>query len=274
MRWRDELGEAVEVERHPERIVSLVPSLTETLFALGLGDKLVGVTRFCVEPQGVVTSLPKVGGTKNPDLRAIAELAPDLVIANAEENRRKDVERLRQQGIAVFVTYPRSVAAGVRTILGLGRLLGRGREASLLTRRIVRVVSNVETSLGIWNKLRFKVFCPIWKNPWMTFNQDTYAHDVLRLMGFSNVFAGAGQRYPRTTLDEALELGAQIVLLPDEPYRFDDSDVAEIKAMMPRGASRRLLLISGRDLHWYGAHMVHGLPALNERLARLRAALL
>lgn len=274
MRLRDELGGTVEIPGHPERIVSLVPSLTETLFALGLGDRMVGVTRFCAEPHEATVVLPKVGGTKNPDLSAIAQLRPDLVIANAEENRRVDIEQLREQGVPVFVTYPRSIASGIRTILGLGRLLGQGREASLITRRIVRAVSGIETSLGMWNKLRFRVFCPIWKNPWMTFNEDTYAHDVLRLMGFRNVFAEAGERYPRTTLDEALDRGAQIILLPDEPYRFDEADVAELKTMLPRGLSRRLLVINGRDLHWYGAHMVAGLPALAERLGRLRAALL
>src|SRR5581483_7135809 len=142
----------------------------------------------------------KVGGTKNPDLRAIAALDPDLVVANAEENRRQDVERMRARGIRVFVTYPRTVSGALQSILGLGRLTGRDAEATALAREIVRVVSVIETSLGVWNKLRLRVFCPIWKKPWMTFNEDTYAHDVLRMMGFNNIYAAAGERYPRTTL--------------------------------------------------------------------------
>lgn len=273
MECRDELGFRIELASVPQRIVSLVPSLTETLFALNLGRRVVGVTKFCVEPADAVTAIEKVGGTKNPDLRAILALQPDLVIANAEENRAQDVEWMRERGLSVFVTYPRTVSGALESVLGLGRITGRESEATALAREIVRVVSVIETSLGIWNKLRLRVFCPIWKKPWMTFNQDTYAHDVLRLLGFSNVFADAPERYPRTTLEEALERRPQIVLLPDEPYEFAEKDAAELKAALPQGLSRRVMLISGRDLHWYGAHTVKGLAALSERLGRLRASI-
>jgi ABC-type Fe3+-hydroxamate transport system substrate-binding protein len=272
MECRDELGFRLELDGPPQRIVSLVPSLTETLFALGLGGQVVGVTKFCVEPPDAVASLEKVGGTKNPNLRVIAALRPDLVIANAEENRLPDVEWMREHGLKVFVTYPRTVSGALESILGLGQVTSRESEATTLAREIVRVVSVIETSLGIWNKLRLRVFCPIWKKPWMTFNQDTYAHDVLRLLGFLNIFADAPERYPRTTLEEALDRRAQVVLLPDEPYAFSDADAAELKAALPAGLSRRVMLISGRDLHWYGAHMVKGLAALAERLGRLRAS--
>jgi len=273
MQVRDALGSKLELERPPVRIVSLVPSLTETLFALNLAGNVVGVTRFCVEPAKLVEPLPRVGGTKNPNLGAIAELAPDIVIANAEENRKIDVERLRALGIPVFVTYPRSVASAVETILNLGQILARAREAAMLARRIVRVVSGIETALGIRNKIQLRVFCPIWKKPWMTFNQDTYAHDVLRLMGFCNVFGDRSERYPKVTLEEALALDPEVILLPDEPYRFTDSDALQLKTALPPDLSRRLLLISGRDLHWYGAHMAVGLLALAERLGRVRASM-
>jgi len=272
MECRDELGFRLELDGPPQRIVSLVPSLTETLFALGLDKQVVGVSKFCVEPAAAVAAVAKVGGTKNPDLRAIAALQPALVIANAEENRQQDVEWLRARTIPVFVTYPRTVSGALESILALGRVTARESDATAMAREIVRVVSVIETSLGIWNKLRLRVFCPIWKKPWMTFNQDTYAHDVLRMLGFLNVFADAGERYPRTTLEEALDRGAQIILLPDEPYAFGDADAAEMKAALPAGLSRRVMLISGRDLHWYGAHMVKGLSTLSERLGRLRAS--
>lgn len=273
MEWRDELGYRLELEQTPQRIVSLVPSLTETLFALGLRDQVIGVTRFCVEPADGVASIEKVGGTKNPDLRAIAALQPDLIIANAEENRQQDVERMRAQGLKVFVTFPRTVSGALESILGLGRVARREAEAAALAREVVRVVSVIETSLGIWNKLRLRVFCPIWKKPWMTFNEDTYAHDVLRMLGFLNIYGDSSERYPRTTLEDALDRRAQVVLLPDEPYEFGEADVAELKAELPPGLSRRIMLIGGRDLHWYGVHMIKGLPILAERLGRLRASL-
>ena len=270
----DDLGFKVDLESPPARIVSLVPSWTETLFALGLGERVVGVTKFCVAPAERVESLRKVGGTKNPDLRTIATLAPDLVIANAEENRREDVERMRSQRFPVLVTYPRTVPAAVESLLKIGRLAGREAEAGAMAREITRTVSEVEADVGVWAKLRLRAFCPIWKKPWMAFNADTYAHDVLRMMGFNNVYAAAGKRYPATTLDEAIELRPDVVLLPDEPYEFSDKDVDELRMVLPPGLARRVLIVSGRDLHWYGVHMVSGLKSLFQRLARVRAAVL
>jgi ABC-type Fe3+-hydroxamate transport system substrate-binding protein len=270
----DDLGFRVELAGPPRRIVSLVPSWTETLFALGFDGEVVGATRFCVEPADKVTTLRRVGGTKNPDLAAIAALEPDIVIANAEENRREDVEQLRSAGIAVFTTYPRTIAQAVESILRLGRVLARTSEADALARDVVRSVSEIEAGLGVWARLRLRVFCPIWKKPWMAFNADTYAHDVLRMLGFRNVFASAGERYPATTLDEALERRPDVVLLPDEPYVFDEADVEEIKGALAAPMSRRVLLVSGRDLHWYGVHMVKGLRSLAERLSRVRASVM
>src|SRR5215469_10645756 len=267
----DELGFRVELERRPERIVSLVPSWTETLFAFGLKPRIVGVTRFCVAPPETA-EVARVGGTKNPSLEVIAGLGPDLVIANAEENRREDIERLRSLGIAVFTTYPRKIGSAVESIMKLGTVLDCEQQANVMARGIVREVSAIETGLGAWAKLRFRAFCPIWKNPWMSFNADTYADDVLRMLGFNNIFASAGERYPRMTIDEAVALRPDFVLLPDEPYEFRAKDVEELKPLLPPPLSRRVVLINGRDLHWYGAHMLSGLRALTGLLARVRAA--
>ncbi|MGH7865193.1 MAG: helical backbone metal receptor [Candidatus Binataceae bacterium] len=274
IRVADDLGFRVELAAPPRRIVSLVPSWTETLFALGLHREVVGVTRFCSQPVDKVAPLPRVGGTKNPDIAAITGLRPDLVIANAEENRREDVERLRTEGIAVFTTYPRTIAQAVESILRLGRVLARMAQADTLAREIVRSVSAIEAGLGVWSKMRLRTFCPIWKNPWMAFNADTYAHDVLRMLGFNNVYAAAGERYPATTLDDALGRRPDVILLPDEPYLFGDRDVEEIKSLLPAPLSRRVLIVSGRDLHWYGVHMVNGLRSLATRLARVRESVM
>jgi ABC-type Fe3+-hydroxamate transport system substrate-binding protein len=271
----DDLGFRVILEHPPTRVVSLVPSWTETLFAMGLtANELIGVTKYCIEPADLVAAIPKIGGTKNPDIRAILALAPDLIIANKEENRREDIERLREHQIAVFVTYPKTISAAVESILGLGRALNRESQASSIAREIVRTVSGIEASLGVWSsKLRLRAFCPIWKKPWMAFNADTYAHDVLRMLGFNNIFANAGERYPRTTLDAVIDRRPDVFLLPDEPYPFGISDVEELKAAIPPALSRRVVIISGRDLHWYGVHMVRGLPRLSALLARVRASL-
>jgi ABC-type Fe3+-hydroxamate transport system substrate-binding protein len=274
IRVTDDLGVPVELERAARRIVSLVPSWTETLFALGVGDEVAGITKFCVEPAGRLNGIPRIGGTKNPDLRAIVKLAPDVVIANAEENRSEDLQWLRAQDVPVFVTYPRTIAGAVESMLGLGKLVAHEAEADAMARAVVHSVSKIETDVGVWARLRFRVFCPIWKNPWMSFNADTYAHDVLRMLGFNNVYAAAGERYPITTLDEALALRPDIVLLPDEPYRFSDKDVEELKPLLPPALARRVMLVSGRDLHWYGVRMIEGLESLAELLGRMRAALI
>lgn len=270
----DDLGFRVDLAAAPARIVSLVPSWTETLFSFGFDSEIVGVTKFCISPPDKVASIQKIGGTKNPDIRAIVALEPDLVIANAEENRREDIERLRGHSIAAFTTYPRTIPGAVDSILKLGRVLRREGAAGALTRQIVLTVGGIEAGLGIWNKMRLRVFCPIWKKPWMTFNADTYAHDVLRMLGFNNIFGSAGERYPVTTLDEALARRPDIVILPDEPYEFTEADVTEVKAMLPPALSRRVLIVSGRDLHWYGVHMVAGLKSLADRLAKVRAAVI
>ena len=269
----DDLGFRLRLEAPPRRIVSLVPSWTETLFSLGLGNEVVGITKYCVEPADAVASVPKIGGTKNPDLRAIEKLEPDFVIANAEENRREDVEKLREKGVPVFTTYPKTIPGAVESILKLGKALGKEGDADVMAREIVRNVSAIEAGVGVWAKLPFRVFCPIWKNPWMAFNADTYAHDVLRMLGFNNIYASAGERYPMTTLEEAIDRKPDIVLLPDEPYEFKERDIEDLKKSLPSALARRVMIVSGRDLHWYGAHMVNGLTTLAGRLARLRAAL-
>jgi ABC-type Fe3+-hydroxamate transport system substrate-binding protein len=268
----DDLGFKLDLAAAPRRIVSLVPSWTETLFSFGFEAEIIGVTRYCVEPAEAVAKVPKIGGTKNPEIRAILDLQPDLVIANAEENRREDIERLRAGGVAVFTTYPRTVASAVDSILKLGNVVDRPAQAGAMARKIVKSVSEIETGLGAWTKLRFRVFCPVWKNPWIAFNGDTYAHDVLRMLGFNNIYATAGERYPRVTLEEARELRPDFVLLPNEPYEFDAKDVEELKPLLPPPLSRRVVLINGRDLHWYGARMADGLKALAALLARVRAA--
>ena len=149
---------------NPRRIVSLVPSLTEACFALGLGDRIVGITEWCVHPADGVARLPKLGGTKTPDLAAIRALCPDLVIANREENRRRDVERLQAAGIPVWVTYPRSVREGAELLDELAAL-GAAPET------IAAVVEPVRAAVAAAEARRVadptRVFCPIWRNPWM-----------------------------------------------------------------------------------------------------------
>lgn len=252
-------------ERLPRRIVSLVPSLTEALFELGLGERVVGVTDWCVHPARALASLPRVGGTKNPDLAAIRALRPGLVIANREENRRRDVERLEAAGIAVWVTYPRTVADGVALLRELAVLGGRERELATLVSPIEAAVA--EASAAAPGR-RPRVFCPIWKKPWMAVGGDTYAHDLLRLCGGDNVFSERGdRRYPIVSEEEIVAARPEVVLLPDEPFAFGPRDAAELAALpLPAAAHGRIHLIDGTLLSWYG-------PRIGRAIATLRPLL-
>jgi len=153
------------IETPPRRIVSLVPSLTELLFALGAGDAVVAVTRYCTEPPHRVAAVAKVGGTKNPDLAAITALRPDLVVMNAEENRREDFEALAARGLAVYVTEPKTVDDGVRLITRLGALVGCGDTGTRLAAAQEAGVAAVRARHGSRAPVRY--FCPIWRKPWM-----------------------------------------------------------------------------------------------------------
>ncbi len=249
------------------RIVSLVPSLTESLFALGLGERVVGVTEWCVHPADAVAALPKVGGTKDTDAEAVVALAPDLVLANHEENTRRTVERLRAAGLRVWVTYPRSVREGAR-LLGELADLGADRE----TRS--RVVEPVEAAVAEAEARRparsVRVFCPVWRDPWLAVGADTYIHDLLQLCGGENVFAEHGdRRYPRVVLEEVVAAAPEVILLPDEPYRFGPGDAAELARLeLPAARSGRIHLVDGTLVSWYGPRI---LPAI-ERLCSLLAA--
>jgi ABC-type Fe3+-hydroxamate transport system substrate-binding protein len=251
------------------RIVSLVPSLTEALFSLGLGHRVVGVTEWCVHPADGVAPLPKLGGTKNPDLKALVALAPDLVIANHEENRRQDVEKLEAAGIPVWVTYPRTVREGaalLRELAGLGASPDHLRD----------VVLPVEAALLETDRVRpirpVRVFCPIWRDPWMSIGADTYAHDLLGLCGGVNVFEERiDRRYPRVTLADVVTAAPEVVLLPDEPYRFGAEDVAEIQKLdLPAARDGRIHLIDGTWVSWYGPRIARAILGLRPLLAPSR----
>jgi len=253
----------------PRRIVSLVPSLTEALFVLGLGERVVGVTDWCVHPADAVARLPKLGGTKNPDLSAILALRPDLVIANQEENRRRDVERLRAAGVAVWVTYPRTVRDGAQLLREMVRL---GAPAQAIRDVVEPVEAAVDAALAAQGGPRVRVFCPVWRDPWMSVGPDTYAHDLLTLSGGENVFRGrSDRRYPRVRLAEVESAAPEVVLLPDEPYAFGPVDAAELARLdIPASREGRIHLIDGTWVSWYGPRIRGALEGLRVLLAPQR----
>jgi ABC-type Fe3+-hydroxamate transport system substrate-binding protein len=251
----------------PGRIVSLIPSITEILFAIGAGDRVVGCTTYCTEPPEGVATKVRVGGQKNPKLELIRDLGADLVIANVEENVREHVETLRAWGIPVHVTFPRTVADGIRLVGELGALLEAGPRARELEAQL-RARYDLVRAAAAGRRPR-RVFCPIWRKPYMTINRDTYVHDMLAVAGGENVFADHAKRYPEITLDEVAASGAEVILLPDEPYRFRHAHQADFAPYpdLPAVRDGRIHLVDGKLLSWYGPRIAEALRVLPPLLA-------
>ncbi|NPC42215.1 helical backbone metal receptor [Nocardioides sp. zg-1230] len=239
---RDDLGADVPLQSPATRVVSLVPSLTEAVAATA-PDRLVGATDWCTHPADL--DVARVRGTKNPDLAAIRALSPDLVVANQEENRELDVRRLRHAGVAVWVTRIETVEEALESMTRLlDEALGFDEPDWLVEAR------------SLWSlpaPRRLAVAVPIWRDPWMVVGSPTYTDDLLARAGLANVLAHGPAahdgRYPTVTPDDIDGAGADVVLLPDEPYVFTADDGPEALRTPTR-------LVSGRLLTWYGPAMV------------------
>ena len=289
--FTDAMGRAVTLPHAPERLVSLVPSITETLFAFGYGDQVAGITDYCTEPAAEVAAKPRIGGTKNPDVPAIVEMQPHLVLAVAEENRRHDVEQLDAAGIPVYVFEPGTVRAGIDLLWRVAELLDCRDAVSPLVESIEAVYAEVQSQAA--DRVPARVFCPIWKDPYMTIGEGAYINDMLRVCGGENIFAerrrrfplaadlgltperggerdaGRDRRYPRVTLEEMAALRPDVILLPDEPYVFSEADLDDFRpfADVPAVRRGRIHLIDGKIVSWYGPRIGDSLRALSDLLA-------
>jgi ABC-type Fe3+-hydroxamate transport system substrate-binding protein len=249
----DDLGHPVDLSRAPTRVVSLVPSLTEAI-ARSAPGVLVAATDWCVYPPDL--DVIRIRGTKNPDCRTIAALAPDLVVANMEENREIDVRRLRDAGVAVWVTRIETVDEAFTSMSRLFvEALGVG-EPDWLTEARAEWDEPV-VPLGI------RVAVPVWRDPWFVVGSSTFAGDVLHRLGLVNVFADSPERYPKVDVSALTASDVDLVLLPDEPYVFSATDG-------PEAVPVRTALINGRMLTWYGPSL-H--DAKNELLKTILLAL-
>ncbi|MEU1797007.1 helical backbone metal receptor [Streptomyces californicus] len=234
------------------RVVSLVPSLTEAV-AVSAPGLLAGATDWCTHPAGLAAA--RIGGTKNPDVAAIAALAPDLVIANEEENRAPDLDALRGAGLDVLVTEIRTLD---QAFTELHRVLVDG--CGLARPRWLDEAEAAWADLPALSRPPRPAAVPIWRRPWMVLGRDTFAGDLLARLGVRNVYAGHPERYPRVTVEELNASGAELVVLPDEPYRFTAADGPEAFPGLTAA------LVDGRLLTWYG-------PSLAEAARVLPSAL-
>ncbi|MCY0923470.1 helical backbone metal receptor [Streptomyces sp. H27-G5] len=245
------------VSRGISRVVSLVPSLTEAV-AVSAPGRLVGVTDWCTHPDDLdEAGVVRIGGTKNPDVARIVALRPDLVIANEEENRAPDLAALRAAGVPVAVTEIRDLPQALRE---LDRLL-----VGTLGLARPRWLTDAE---GAWARVepvgRWTAFVPVWRKPWMVLGRDTFAGDLLARLGVRNAYAGHADRYPRVPVEDLAGAGCDLVVLPDEPYRFTASDGPEAFPALPAA------LVSGRHLTWYGPSLAEAPDVLARALRAAR----
>ena len=231
------------------RVVSLVPSTTETVAALGRGDTLVGVTRYCTV--GAPADAQRVGGTKNPDLDAIVALRPDVVLANTEENRPVDLDALRAAGLDVHETLPKTVEQARDVLLEIGEVLEATTPAAAIAAEIDAALAGAVAAAP---PTRVVALTLIWRKPWMGLGPDTYADDLLWQCGFANALSGWTDRYP--TLEAGLQFGADVVLLPSEPYEFGPDDLDPLRALAGATPTR---FVDGELLTWHGPRTAAGL---------------
>lgn len=274
----DDRGRRLTFSREPARIVSLVPSDTYNLAALAGPERIVGRTSYCVDP---ALEVPVVGGTKSVDVEAVVALAPDLVIANQEESRKVDVERLEAAGLAVYVSFPRNVYEGLRHVERLAALFPSRDTSARLARARADHARFAQRAVD-----PVPAFVPIWMSPLMTIHGDTFVSDALELAGGRNVFSdrtrryplaadlgqrapverpGRDTRYPRVTLEEVAARAPAVALLPDEPHPFGPADAEVIAAVVPA-----VRFCDGKDLMWYGLRALEGLGRIAALLDEVR----
>jgi ABC-type Fe3+-hydroxamate transport system substrate-binding protein len=244
------------------RIVSLVPSLTELVCALGLADRLVGRTGFCIHPRDAVRRIPKVGGTKTVKLDAVRALAPTHVVLNVDENRKEDADALARFVPNLVVTHPLAPLDNLALYRQFGRVFGREREAEALCARFQEAY---DAAAAAKPPVR-RVLYLIWKDPWMTVSPDTYISRTLAVFGLRTVPGASARRYPE--IEDLRGVDADLVLLSSEPYRFRERHRAEVRTLTGKPA----LLVDGEMTSWYGPRAISGFDYLRNFVSRTLAA--
>jgi ABC-type Fe3+-hydroxamate transport system substrate-binding protein len=234
----DALGRTLDLQRPPQRIVSLVPSLTELLFDLGV--RPIAATDFCIHPARDLENLPRVGGQKDPDLEKLLALKPDFVIVAKEENLKRDVEKLEQAGVPVFVTDVKTIDDALRLPFQLGAALGVTRKISQAAHDWM--AAGVAAARRAAPKPALRGIAFVWRDPWIAAGGDTYLSDVLAACGVENMMTERS-RYPKLDLETAQNLRPDVIVLPSEPYPFGESDLPSVE---------RGVLVDGTVLCWYG----------------------
>jgi ABC-type Fe3+-hydroxamate transport system substrate-binding protein len=247
----DQTGRAVEIPFPPKRIISLVPSQTEFLAALGLEQEVVGITKFCTLPDSWFKTKQRIGGTKNLRLDLIRSLKPDLIIANKEENKLEQIELLEDR-FPVWASDVVDLPSALDMMERIGQITGRAEMAVSLTAKI-------SASFADLPKLDSdkSVLYLIWQQPWMAAGKETFIDDVLKRLGLVNLASALAQRYPVIPNAKLLDLQPDYILLSSEPFPFGEKHLAELQLKLPNS---KILLVDGRQFSWYGSRLLTSAP--------------
>lgn len=246
--FTDQTNRTITLAGVPKRIVSVVPSQSELLWDLGLRDELIGITKFCIHPNEMFTTVERVGGTKKLNIEKIKGLNPDIIIANKEENERSDIEEL-QKYFPVWISDIKNLSDSMAMIRMLGEVLDKKANADRILDRIEVQFSKLKEYSSTKRTAYF-----IWKNPLMLAGRDTFINDMLKRCGFENCLDNEKSRYPEVTEEELKGLNPELVLLSSEPYPFSEKHIVEFKALLP-GAEVKI--VDGELFSWYGSRLIH-----------------
>ena len=242
----DQLGRNVKLISLPKKIISTVPSQTELLFDLGLDDRIIGVTWFCIHPKEKCKTKAQIGGTKNLKIDKIRELQPDLIIANKEENEQSQIEELAKE-FPVWISDIKTLEDSLEMIASIGQITNTNSKVLEIKTKIDSIFLNLPQSPPL------RTVYLIWRNPWMSIGKDTFIHDMLTRCGLKNACAEMS-RYPELSADDLKTLNPDLILLSSEPYPFKEKHIEELQQLLPNA---RIQLVDGENYSWYGTRLLH-----------------
>lgn len=244
MEFIDQMNRTIRLEKTPRRIISLVPSQTELLYDLGCKDRVVGITKFCIHPDKWFREKTRVGGTKQLNFDRIAELEPDLIIANKEENTKDDIERLALD-YPVYISDISNVDDALKMIQAIGQIVNESNRAQVLSNQILNDYQS-------WPQLDGKVLYFIWANPFMVAGKNTFIGQVLSDLGLENAIDDPNARYPELKELEISQLDLEYVFLSSEPFPFKEKHIERLEKL----TQSKVLLVDGEMFSWYGSRML------------------
>lgn len=263
--FTDQMNRQVEVTWPPQRIVSLVPSQTELLYDLGLHNEVVGQTLFCIHPADKHKVKPRVGGTKNVNPRKIAELRPDLIIGNKEENTQSDIEELSKQ-YPVWMSDIQTLEDALQMINCIGELVNRPTEAQSIASTIQQSFADLHHPTSNLHNPQSNALYLIWRKPWMAAGHDTFITNMLHRLSFRNVAQSFDSRYPALTDDDLRGLQPGTIFLSSEPYPFKEKHIEELQLLCPNATIR---LVDGELFSWYGSRLLHSVSYFKQLVTSL-----